>query len=179
MFRLLSTALLAVILAGGVTAAQEPIDQAMVARIKEEGLQRWRGYELLLTLSDQIGSRLTGSPEYNEAARWARDRFAEFGLANAHLESFEFGRGWTLEKISVEMTGPRYMPLIAYAEAWTPSIPGIVTGRVIYVGDKTQAEIEALGTQLRGAIVATHLPQARFIDTDRGQHGLSHEPIRT
>jgi hypothetical protein len=84
-----------------------------------------------------------------------------------------------LEKISVEMTTPRYMPLIAYADAWTPSLGRAVSGRVVYIGDKSATEIEVMATQLRGAIVLTHLPQAQFIDTDRPQPGLSDQAVRT
>jgi hypothetical protein len=162
-----------------VVGAQERVDQAMVTRIKEEGLQRSRARQLYLTLTDTIGARLTGSPAHNQAARWARDRFAEWKLANPHLEPFEFGRGWSLEKISVEMTAPRYMPLIAYADAWTPSMTGVVNGRAVYVGDKTASQVEAMAGQLRGAIVLTHLPQTQFIDDDRPQPGLDDQPVRT
>ena len=101
----------------------------MVARIRAEGLQRSRAMAMYRTLTDEIGARLTGSPAHKRAANWARDRFAEFGLANPHLEPYEFGRGWELEQMSVAMTEPRYFPLIAYAEAWTPSTKGVITGR--------------------------------------------------
>jgi hypothetical protein len=160
-------------------AAQERIDLAMVSRIRDEGLQRSRARELYLTLSDSIGARLTASPAYTEAARWARDRFAEWKLSNPRLEPFMFGRGWSLEKISVEMTAPRYMPLIAYADAWTPSVAGVLVGRTVYIGDKTAAEIQAMAGQLRGAIVLSRLPQAAFMEGDRPQPGLSDQPIRT
>src|SRR5688572_14973452 len=151
----------------------------MAGRIKEEGLQRSRAEELYLTLSDAIGARLTGSPSHARAALWASDRLTEWGLANARLEPFQFGRGWSLEKISVEMTAPRYMPLIAYADAWTPSLGRAVSGRIVYVGDKSAAEVEAMATQLRGAIVLTQLPQAQFMDSDRPQPGLSDQAVRT
>src|SRR5262245_25514506 len=151
----------------------------MAARIKEEGLQRSRAQELYLTLSDRIGARLTGSPSHMQAARWARERLAERGLTNARLEPFRFGRGSSLEKISVEMMSPRYMPLIAYADAWTPSIAGVLSGRAVFVGDKAPADIRGMAPQLRGAIVLTHLPQAQFIDTDRPQPGLSEQPVLT
>jgi hypothetical protein len=160
-------------------AAQEPIDLAMIGRIKQEGLQRSRAQEMYLTLTDRIGARLTGSPAHVQSARWAQGLFAEFGLANPRLEPFGFARGWSLEKISVEMTAPRYMPLIAYADAWTPSLGRTVSGRIVYVGDKSAAEVEAMATGLRGAIVLTHLPQAEFIDSDRPQPGLSDEAVRT
>src|SRR4029450_11931269 len=112
-----------------------------------------------MTLTDRIGARLTGSPAHVQAANWAKDRFAEFGLSNSRLEPFAFVHGWSLEKISVEMTQPRYMPLVAYAEAWTPTLPRVVSGAVVYVGNKTAAEVEAMADRLNGAIVLTHLPQ--------------------
>ena len=64
-------------------AAQESVDRVMVGRIRQEGLERSRAATLYLTLADTIGARLTASPAFTQAARWARDRFAEWGLANA------------------------------------------------------------------------------------------------
>ena len=118
-------------------AAQEPIDQAMIARIKAEGMGRSEVAKLFLTLADELGPRLSGSPAYVAAARWAQDRFKEWGLANPRQEAFEFGRGWSLEKLTVEMIAPRYMPLTGYAEAWSPPTTGIITGTPIYVGDSS------------------------------------------
>src|SRR5688572_16054439 len=92
-------------------AAQEP-DQAMIAAIKAEGLGRSQAQSLFHTLTDVLGPRLTGSPAYTEAARWAVQQFNKWGLANPRLEPFQFGRGWSLEKLTVEMVSPRYMPLI-------------------------------------------------------------------
>ena len=151
----------------------------VLARIRAEGLQRSRALALYRTLTDEIGARLTGSPAHLQAARWARDRFAEWGLANPQLEPYEFGRGWQLEHVSVEMTEPRYVPIIAYADAWSPSVKGALTGRVVYIGDKTAAQIEAMAGQLRGAIVLTHLPQTEFVVRDRPQPGLDDRTVAT
>jgi carboxypeptidase Q len=179
MMRVLSVAaiLLSVALVPALT--QQRAGGDMVARIKAEGLQRSRALALYRTLTDEIGARLTGSPAHKQAAQWARDRFMEFGLTNPHLEPYEFGRGWQLEHLSVEMTEPRYFPLIAYAEGWTPSTKGVVTGRVVYVGDKTAPQIQAMAGQLRGAIVLTHLPQTEWVDRDRPQPGLDDKPVAT
>ena len=160
-------------------STQQPASGDMVARIKTEGLQRSRALTLYRTLTDEIGARLTGSPAHVRAANWARDRFMEWGLTNPHLEPYEFGRGWQLEKISVEMTEPRYFPFIAYAEAWTPSTKGVVAGRVVYVGDKNASQIQAMASQLRGAIVLTHLPQTEWVERDRPQPGLDDRPVAT
>ena len=168
-----------VLLAVALTSTQQRDGSDMVARIRAEGLQRSRALALYRTLTDEIGARLTGSPAHVQAARWARDRFTEWGLANTHLEPFEFGRGWQLEHVSVEMTEPRYVRLVAYPDAWSPSTKGAVSGRVVYVGDKTASQIQVMAEQLRGAIVLTHLPQAEFVTRDRPQPGLDDRPIAT
>ncbi len=177
--RLLLPTVLLVLLGLPSALAQEAIDTNMVGRIREEGLHRSRAPSLFSTLTDGIGARLTASPSYTQAARWARDRFAEWGLANPRLEPFEFGRGWSMDRISVEMTAPRYMRLIAYPDAWTPSTRGVLSGRAVYVGDKTASQIQAMAGQLRDAIVLTHVPQAQFFENDRPQPGLNDQPVAT
>ena len=180
MHRRFFLALLSVLLlVGALTSGQQRDAGDMVARIRAEGLQRSQALAVYRTLTDEIGARLTGSPAHLQSARWARDRFAEWGLANPHLEPFEFGRGWQLDRVSVEMTEPRYVPLIAYADAWSPSTAGVVTGRVVYIGDKSGPQIEAMAGQLRGAIVLTHLPQDEFVARDRPQPGLDERPVAT
>jgi hypothetical protein len=161
------------------SSGQQQSSGDMPARIRAEGLQRSHALPLYRTLTDEIGARLTGSPAHLRAARWAADQFKEWGLDDPHLEPYEFGRGWQLEHVSVEMTGPRYVPLIAYPDAWSPSTAGVIAGPVIYVGDKTAAQIQALAGQLRGAIVLTHLPQSEFVSRDRPQPGLDDRPVAT
>jgi hypothetical protein len=82
-------------------------------------------------------------------------------------------------KLTVEMTAPRYMPLIGYAEAWSPPTAGMLTGVPVYVGESTASEIDALVAGLQGAIVLTARPQTEFLDDDRPQPGLSDEPVQT
>ena len=106
--------LMMLILAGALTmGAQsgEPIDAAANAKIRAEGLMRSQAPALFHTIVDTIGPRLAGSPEFKRSAEWARDRLTAFGLSNARLEAFEFGRGWVLDKLTIEMIEPRYMPL--------------------------------------------------------------------
>ena len=175
----LTTLVSALFLAAALTFGQQRDAGDVRARIRAEGQQRSTALGLYRTQTDDIGARLTGSPAHVQAARWALARFKEWGLANPRLEPYEFGRGWQLERVSVEMTEPRYAPLIAYAEAWSPSTAGVVNGRVVYVGDKTAAQIQAMAAQLRGAIVLTHLPQSEFVSRDRPQPGLDERPVAT
>ena len=159
--------------------AQQPPDAEMVASIRGEELHHSTASELFYTLTDSLGPRLSGSPAYDKAARWVLDRLREWGLANPHLESFKFGPAWTLEKLTTEMTAPRYMPLLAYAEAWSSSTAGVVTGTPVYVGDSSVEEIDALGGRLRHAIVLTARPQTEYLSKDREEPSQGDGPVRT
>jgi hypothetical protein len=166
---------------GGVAAivqAQEPVDRPMIARLRAEGEERSQVRETYRVLTDVIGPRLTGTPGFKRAVDWTRDKLTEWGMSNVSVEAFPFGRGWTLEKLTLEMTEPRYFPLVGYPEAWTPSTRGMVSGTPVYVGDKTADEIRALGATLRGAIVLPQPPQEEFITADRPQPGDTEERVR-
>jgi hypothetical protein len=101
-------------------------------------------------------------------------------MSNVKVESWPFGRGWTLEKLTLEMTEPRYFPLEGYPEAWTPSTKGGLSATVVYVGDKTADQIKAMGAQLKGAIVLAQPPQEGelLITKDRLQPGDTEERVR-
>jgi hypothetical protein len=129
-------------------------------------------------LTNVIGPRLTASPAHKQAAEYSRDKLAEWGASNARLEAFEFGRGWSLDQLTLEMVAPRYFPVTGYPEAWTPSMKSEVTGKVVYVGDKSVEQIQNMGDQLRGAIVLLTQPQAAFVRADRLQPSASPEPVR-
>ena len=157
----------------GATVAQDDT----LARIRQEGLERSTVQSIFATLTDQFGPRLAGTPEYKASAGWARDRLREIGLADARLEPFPFGRGWVLDRLVVEMVEPRYMPLIGYAEAWTPSTSGEIVGAPVFLGDKTAADAGAMKDRLKGAIVMAG-PQTQFFREDRPQPSLSDAPVR-
>jgi len=159
--------------------AAQPDSQSVIAAIKAEGLRSTEAAVIFHTLTDVIGPRLTGSPAHVEAARWAAERLKVWGLDNPRLEPFQFGPGWSLEKLTVEMTAPRYMPLIGYAEAWSPATSGVLTGTPVYIGDSTAAEIDRLGPRLQGAIVLMHRPQTEFLRNDRPEPSDGTGPVRT
>ena len=101
----------------------------MFDRIRAEGMDRSRIEDAFATLTDDIGPRLTASPAFKRAVDWSRDRMQKIGLADAHTESWPFGRGWVLDGLTIEMTAPRFAPIIGYAEAWSPPTAGDVTAR--------------------------------------------------
>lgn len=157
---LLSAALCAsVVPAAPVAIAATAVDLDMVTRIRQEGLHRSQVMDTLTHLTDNIGPRLTGSPAMTAANHWTRDRLAEWGLENARLEGFDFGRGWSFDYVSVHMTAPRAMPLIAYPRAWTPGSEHSAIGPVVRVKLTTDAELEAARGTLAGKIVLMDDPR--------------------
>ena len=114
--------------------AQEKVDLDAITRIRYEGFHDSKIMEIASGLMDEIGERLTGSPNMKRANDWTRDKLTEFGLTNSHLEPWSpFGRGWANEYVNVRMVSPDVTPLLAYAKAWTPGTNGTVTGKVVRV----------------------------------------------
>lgn len=112
--------------------AQEHVDLGIVDRIKAEAFDRSKVMETLRNLSDVHGPRLTGSPGFEDAARWAMGELNGYGLAKVHLEKWgPFGRAWTLEQSSVELIEPRYSQLTAVPLAWSASTNGPVSGDLV------------------------------------------------
>jgi hypothetical protein len=157
----------AAVLSSGLAPAQEPVDLDMVAKIRAEGMERSKVNATFLQFTEVFGPRLTASPAMNASARWARDKMEEWGLADPRLETWEFGRGWSLEGFTLEMIEPRFMPLIGYPVAWSPSTDGVIEAAPILATGLSQEEVAALGDRLRGAIVLTRPEQRSFIRTDR------------
>jgi carboxypeptidase Q len=120
-------------------------------------------------LTSTIGPRLTESPAHDRAAEFARDRLASFGLENARLEPWTFGRGWSLEKLTIELVEPGYFPLLGYADGWSASTKGEIIGAPVLVAGKTLEEIAAMSANLKGAIVLTQLLETDFVRSDRPQ----------
>jgi hypothetical protein len=154
-------------LTGVLALAQSQPDASLFEKIRAEGFERSQVAALFDTLTVEIGPRLTASPAHKRAAEWARDRLTAFGLSNARLEPWQFGRGWTAEKVVVEMVEPRYMPIIAYADGWSESTPGELVAAPVLAGDKTPEQLEAMKSSLKGAIVMTQPIFERFVRKDR------------
>ena len=136
-------------------ARQDAIDRPTIERIRQEGLERSKVMEFYSRFVTVDGPRLTGSPAHKAAAEWARQQFAAMGLQGAQLEPFEFGRGWELTRLTIEMVAPRYMPLVGYAEGWSAPTAGVIEASPVFIGDQTADQVEALKGTLKGAIVLT------------------------
>src|SRR5258708_17772997 len=161
--------LLSLLVAATPLAAQEHLDLPMISKIRAEGLERSHVVQMFDTIATVVGPRLTGSLAFYRGANYAREKLAEFGASRARLESWPFGRGWALDRFSIEMIEPRYAPLLGYPEAWSPSTPGEIVAPPVLLAGKSAADVERVAGSLKGAIVMQQGLMSNFITTDRVQ----------
>ncbi len=134
--------------------AEERVDLDMVTQIRQEGFQHSKVMETASEMMDRIGPRLTGSPQMKEANEWTKTQLAEWGLSNAHLETWgPFGRGWQYEACAVRMVAPDHAELLALPEAWTPGTNGPVRAKIERLNVKSKDELEKLKGKFAGKIV--------------------------
>jgi hypothetical protein len=134
--------------------AAEKVDYDAIYRIKDEGFQRSRVMEIMSWLTDVYGPRLTNSPGHRKAADWAIKEMTAWGLADAKLEPFPFGRGWANEKFVMTATTPGgSFPVIGMAQAWTPGTDGAVSGEAIVAVLDSDDDLAKFKGKLAGKVV--------------------------
>ena len=168
MTRRLTLALALAALAVAPAPAQEKLDWATLGRIRAEGFRRSQVMETAAQLTDIHGPRITGSPQYKKAADWARQQLETWGLANAHLESWPFGRGWSFERCSAHVVSPMSFPLVAIPKAWTAGTSGPVRGKVMRVKAESEADVEALKGKIAGMVLWVGQPRELKAPEDGG-----------
>ncbi len=133
--------------------AEDP-DLEVVYRLRDEEFHRGQVMDIMSDLVDNIGPRLTGSPNMKKANEWTRDQLAKWGLVNAHVEPWgTFGRGWQYQSVSVRMTSPDYMQFLAMPQAWTPGTNGPISGEPMYISVTTPEELNQYKGKVAGKIL--------------------------
>ncbi len=137
-----------------VQPAQEAIDLGMYQRIMDEGFNRSHVMDYASALDDDIGPRLTGSPNMAKANEWTKNQLTAMGCVNAHLESWgDFGMGWQQLNTWVRMVSPDTAVFIAQATPWSPGTNGPVTGSVVHVSVQEEKDLDQYKGKLAGKIV--------------------------
>ena len=131
---------------------QAQVDWPMVARIREEGLQRSRVMDLAGYMSDVLGARLTLSEHMKRGQAWARAEMERIGLVRTAIEPFmDYGVAWDNEYFSLHMIEPDYQPLVGFPLANTAGTPGKVVSRVVIVDIQARQDLEKYRGRLSGA----------------------------
>ena len=135
-------------------AQDEKLDLPTIQKIRDEGLQHSHVMDIAFHLTDASGNRLTASPGFYRAARWAKQQLSDWGLVNAALDPWgDFGKGWELQKSYVALTAPYYKPLIAYPKAWCGGTNGPKSASILLISATDSAGLDRYKGQLAGKIL--------------------------
>jgi carboxypeptidase Q len=111
-------------------------------------------------LSDEIGPRLTGSPQLKLANDWAAEKMKQYGLANVHQEPWTIAHAWTRGAATARIISPTEHPLTIASAGWAPGTNGAVRGPVVYFDAKKKEDFEKFHGKLKGAIVIYQVPES-------------------
>jgi len=130
------------------------VDLTMVAKIREEGLQRSQVMDIVGYMTDVLGPRLTLSEGMKKAQVWAKAKMEKLGLANVVIEPFmDYGAAWDNEYFSLHMLEPDYQYLMGFPLAYTPGTKGKITCPAVLVEIQTKKDLEKYRGKLKGAAV--------------------------
>src|SRR5579859_3628764 len=110
-------------------------------------------------ISDNIGPRLTGSPQLKAANDWTAEQFRKYGLTNVHLESWKIAHTWTRGTARARIVYPTEHPLTIASAGWAPGTSGVVKGPVVFFDAEKKDDFEKFRGKLKGAIVITQKPE--------------------
>src|ERR1700681_1614201 len=122
----------------------EEATRAALVKIAGEGLVESHAFEYLTQLSDDVGARVTGSPESQKAVDWSLNKMRAIGLENVHAEKFQIWRGWTRGTAQAEVTEPIHRRLNVDAMGWTGSTAAagaegeLVAANIFNLDDETK-----------------------------------------
>ena len=132
-------------------AAAKILPLVMAASPLEENLRR---------LTDEIGGRVTGTPEMAKAVEWAVGAFRAAGV-DVHTEKYTLPVTWSEGDTRLELLGPVKFPLRLKADGWSPPTPADgIEANVVDIGYGDEDDFAKAGGSIKGAIL--------FVNSDIG-----------
>jgi carboxypeptidase Q len=112
--------------------------------------------ENLRRLTDEIGGRVTGTPEMTKGVAWGVSAFRRAGV-DVHTEKYPLPVTWSEGDTRLELLGPAKFPVRLKAEGWSPATPvGGVEAGIIDIGYGTEDDFAKAGGSIKGAILLAH-----------------------
>ncbi|MFY9528351.1 MAG: M28 family peptidase [Candidatus Acidiferrales bacterium] len=110
---------------GAAKGASDADDGTLPAlsAIAGQGAMTSHSYEFLEELSDDVGGRVTGSPQAAEAISWGVEKMKSIGLENVHTEPWKMKHGWTRVSADAELVSPVHHHLKVDSLGWVGSTP--------------------------------------------------------
>jgi carboxypeptidase Q len=125
-------------------AAAKILPQVMGPSPLEDNLRR---------LTDEVGGRVTGSPQMAKAVDWATAAFRAEGV-DVHTEKYTLPLTWSEGETQLELLEPLKFPVRLVAEGWSPPTPsGGIEAQLIDIGYGTDQDFARAGASVKGAIL--------------------------
>ncbi len=148
------------------SAPPEKLDADVNAKIRKEGMDNSQIMRTLHFFTDVYGPRLTGSPNHENAAKWAVNQMQSWGFKNTHLEPWDFGHpGWLNERFSAHILSPVKDQLTCEVLAWTPGTNGVITAKAVQLmmperptADELKTFFDGAKDKIKGKIVLVGKP---------------------
>lgn len=136
-----------------------------VARIVGAALTDDTAYKRLSYLTDRIGHRLSGSPQLEEAIKWALAEMKRDGLDRVRAEKVMVPR-WVRGEESAEIVEPvsRKLAMLGLGNSVGTPPEGVMAEAVVV---RDFDELEKLGEAVRGKIVVYNVPFTTYGATVR------------
>jgi hypothetical protein len=139
----------------------------VAARVRERALSGSGAYDILESLTTEVGPRVAGSPAMARARDWAIAKMTSLGFQNVHAEAFPMAVGWLQGEERAEVTAPFPQPLMITGlgrsvatppggveaevalfptfEALQAAAPGSLTGKIAVLTEKMGSNESATG----------------------------------
>ena len=126
-----------------------------LSSIAGHGMLDIHAYPELEDLSDDVGARVTGSPQCNAAIQWGLDTMKKIGLQNVHAEPWQIFRGWTRISADAEIISPAPHKLMVDSMGWVGSTAprGVDADLVTVNVYNLQQEEEQNSSHWRGKVI--------------------------
>ncbi len=168
-----STSLAAALIAASAAAADAPRDTRIpdaalvhAAQLREQALQDGTAWQVVESLTTEIGPRLAGSEADARAVRWAEAKFKALGYDKVWLQPVSFPK-WVRRSERADVVGANAQPLTLTALGGSPG--GTVEAEVVRFADLAALEAVPAGS-LAGKIA--------FVDyrMERARDGSGYGP---
>jgi carboxypeptidase Q len=146
-----TTTMLGLLLTVGAQAP-EPVDTAAIDKIKAAGKVTPQVMEMATYITNTYGMRMTNSANVKAAGEYARKKLVEWKLTGVEVQTFNFGNGWSNDRLSLKLANEPAVTFQAYSKPWTQGTAGPITGDVVE-GVRSQADLTSMKGKLKGKFV--------------------------
>src|SRR3989449_1220607 len=127
-------------------AAAKILPIVMGASPLEENLRR---------LTEEVGGRVTGTPQMAKAVEWGVAGFRAAGV-DVHTEKYTLPVTWSEGDTRLELIGSAQFSVHVVSTGWSPAIPaGGIEAPIVDIGGGSEQEFARAGN-IKGAILLAH-----------------------